>query len=128
MLLTVQHYPHLRLEIIVSDLPESKGLPRGARQQSKAYADRVLSWEAYRVDISAERGSFGFHTKIGRFPSKINETMNAFNCSKLCKTKNSMVNKSRNNVTLAQSESERMLKKRQTHFVLCVSCVSLYRL
>lgn len=86
MLLTVQHYPHLRLEITVSELPESKGLPRGALQQSEAYADGVLGWEAYRVDISAERRSLGIPTKISKFPSKITETINALKCSKLFET------------------------------------------
>lgn len=80
MLLTVQHYPHLRLEITVSELPESKGLPWGALQQSEGNADGVLGWEAYRVNISAERRSLGSHTKMGRFPSKITETINALNC------------------------------------------------
>lgn len=99
MLLTVQHYPHLRLEINVSELPESKGLPWGALQQSETYADGVLGWEAYRVDISAERRSLEIHTKISQFPLKITETINALNCSKLFKTKNSIVNKSINNLS-----------------------------
>lgn len=85
MLLTVKHNPHLRLEITVSELPESKGLLRCALQQSEAYADCVLSWEAYRVDVSAERRGIWFQMKMNCSMRK---------CIILLKTKNSTVNKS----------------------------------
>lgn len=55
ILLTVQHYPQFGLEIAVSELPESKWLPRCALQQAEAYANCVLCRESNRVDISGDR-------------------------------------------------------------------------
>lgn len=40
--LTIQHHPHFRLEIVVSELPESKGLLGRFLQQTKGHADSVL--------------------------------------------------------------------------------------
>lgn len=52
-LLTVQRDPHLGLEVAVSELPQSEGLPGCALQQAEAHADGVLGREAGRVDVSA---------------------------------------------------------------------------
>lgn len=55
MLLTVQHHPHLGLEVVVSELPEGKGLPGCILQHAKGDADGVVWREACRVDKSGGR-------------------------------------------------------------------------
>lgn len=50
MLLTVEHHSHLRLEIIVGELPEGEGLPGCLLQHAEGDADGVLWREACRVD------------------------------------------------------------------------------
>lgn len=50
LLLTVQHHPHLGLEVAVSELPEGKGLPGCILQHAEGDADGVLRGEARRVD------------------------------------------------------------------------------
>lgn len=49
-LLTVDHYSHLRLEVIVGELPEGKGLPGRVLQHPEGDADGVLWRETCRVD------------------------------------------------------------------------------
>lgn len=63
MLLTVQHHPHHGLEIAVSELPESKGLPRYILQHAEGDADSVLWREASRVDKPGQRVTGAFFPK-----------------------------------------------------------------
>lgn len=55
VLLTVQHNPHLGLEILISELPQGEGLPGRVLQQAESDADGVFWIEARRVDESAGR-------------------------------------------------------------------------
>lgn len=48
--LTVQHHPHFGLEIVVSELPESKGLLGRVLQQAEGHADSVLWRKACWMD------------------------------------------------------------------------------
>lgn len=48
--LTVEHHPHFGLEIIVSQLPESKGLFGWVLQQAESHADSVFWRKAWWMD------------------------------------------------------------------------------
>lgn len=50
VLLTVQHHPHLGLEVVVGELPQGEGLSGRVLQHAEGDADGVLRREAGRVD------------------------------------------------------------------------------
>lgn len=59
VLLTVQHNPHLGLEILIGELPQGKGLSGRVLQQAESNADGVFWRETGRVDEPAGGGRKG---------------------------------------------------------------------